>query len=195
MMSIVATRRAGVLAWLALLAGCSTTPVVVRDSFVASQASAHGRRPAAQPLCRIHVNAISDSRSDPGILGTIAGRTVVSPGQGATWIANRMASELAAQGVAVSFAPDAPPDGALSIDAARLVTAWVAPLATSMNSSVVFSLRARADSSEQFYRGNDTTVNWAAGEGEINRLMDRSFAEMFARVGADLRTLCSDGKR
>jgi len=172
----------------ALLAGCATSPVVVRADLAAPRSEPS--RQTHTLTCRVHLGALSDSRTDPSILGTIGPRPVVSPGQGAGWIASRLASGLEARGISITFAPAAPPDGSLTLAEGRLVTAWVASLSTSMNGTVVFGVRARADESEKFYRGNDTAMNWAGGQGEINRLVDRSFDEMLEKLGADLRAMC-----
>jgi hypothetical protein len=183
--------RFSALATFVLLTGCATSPVVVRADLAAPAAGSMRKPPA--PGCRVHMSALSDSRSDPTILGTIGPRPVVSPGQGADWIANRLSAGLEPRGIAITFAPETPPENAVTIAEGRLVTAWVASLSTSMNGTVVFGLSARADAPEKFYRGNDTAMNWAGGEGEINRLVDRSFDEMLEKLGADLRALCRGG--
>lgn len=180
---------------LMALAGCATEPIVVRGSHVAQDT--HSRpsvRPAIEPpRCVVHIRSLSDSRSDPAFLGTVAGRAVLSPGQGAEWIATKLTTGLERHRVRVTFEP---PTGLrwISLAEARLISAWVASLSTSMNGTVVLAVRAEAGADETIYRGADTAMNWASGEGEINRLMDRSFDEMLAKLAVDLRELCDQAQ-
>src|SRR5262245_1258591 len=82
------------------LAGCASSPVTLRESYVAPPAKPNAasatNRPerkrvavaAAAPKndCAVQVVTLGDSRGDPEFLGVVGGRAVHSPGQGAEWI-------------------------------------------------------------------------------------------------------------
>lgn len=183
----------------ATLISCATSPVTVRQSYVAPAStrststtrSASKKAVADAASCPVHVLELKDNRSDPTFLGTVAGRPVRSPGEGATWIGDMLSTGLQQNGVALSIAPDSPPEQHIVITEARLITAWVASLSTSMNGTVVIALRHGDGSAEEkIYRGSSTVLNWASGEGEIQGLLDAAFSQMLAKLGTDLRARC-----
>lgn len=190
---------------LVALVGCASSPVTLRDSY-AAPASARNKKSDARRSnskqvvadaptagCAVHVMALQDSRTDPSLLGVVAGRAVRSPGQGAEWISGMLSSGLKEKGVTLSGAPAAGATKPVVVAEARLVTAWVGSVATSMNGTVVVAVRHGEGAEEKIYRGAATVMNWSSGEGEIQSLMDRAFEQMLVKLGADLRERCEHG--
>lgn len=192
-----------VAATLVALTGCASSPVTLRDSYAApatarnkdSDARRSNRKQAVADVpkesCSVHVMALQDSRTDPSLLGLVAGRPVRSPGQGAEWISGMLSSGLKEKGVTLSAGPDA--TSPVLVTEARLVTAWVGSTSTSMNGTVVIAVRHGEGAEEKIYRGAATVMNWSSGEGEIQSLMDRAFEQMLVKLGADLRDRCEGG--
>jgi hypothetical protein len=182
---------------LVALSGCATSPVTLRQSYVAPPSRTPERTLAATAVpksdCAIHVIALEDSRSDPAFLGVIAGRPVHSPGQGADWIGGMLTSGLEAKGVSLSRGPADAVANRVVMAGARLVTAWVNTTSTSMNGTVVVAVRDREGGEEAIYRGAATVMNWASGEGEIQSLMDRAFEQMLVKLSSDLKARCVTG--
>jgi len=195
-----------VTAW-AVMTGCASSPVTVRQTYVApapvASAASEIRRSDRKRIsaadatpkesCSVQVTALGDSRSDPTFLGMVAGRAVRSPGQGADWIGSMLTSGLKQKGVTLSLPPAAMATNPLVLAEARLVTAWVGTTATSMNGTVVVAIRHSEGAEEKIYRGAATVLNWASGEGEIQSLMDRAFEQMLTKLGSDLRARCEGG--
>jgi hypothetical protein len=180
------------------LQGCATSPVTVRSSYAPPPAPTNRNgtvskaRAAEAVSCTAHVLVMKDSRSDPTFLGVVAGRSVRSPGQGVEWIGAMLSSGLRHKGIALSVAPEAPADRSVVVAEARLLTAWVASVTTSMNGTVVVAVRHDAnDPEEKIYRGSSTVMNWASGEGEIQGLLDRAFDQMLIKLSTDLKARCT----
>lgn len=191
-------------ATLVALVGCASSPVTLRDSYAAPASarnkSSDARRSKSKQVvaeaptgCSVHVMALQDSRTDPSLLGVVAGRAVRSPGQGAEWIGGMLSSGLKEKGVTLSDAPGAGATKPVVVTEARLVTAWVGSVTTSMNGTVVVAVRHGEGAEEKIYRGAATVMNWSSGEGEIQSLMDRAFEQMLVKLGADLRDRCQQG--
>ena len=190
---------------LAALYGCASSPVTLRDSYAApasaqkkgSDARRSNRKQVAasapKESCAVRVMAFQDSRTDPSLLGMVAGRAVRSPGQGAEWISGMLSSGLKEKGVTLSAEPGADGTSPVLVTEARLVTAWVGSVTTSMNGTVVVAIRHSEGAEEKIYRGAATVMNWSSGEGEIQSLMDRAFEQMLVKLGADLRDRCGHG--
>jgi hypothetical protein len=178
------------------LHGCATAPVTVRQSYAPpSTTTRNGAvskpKAAATVTCAAHVLSLKDSRTDPTFLGVVAGRSVRSPGEGAEWIGNMLSSGLQHKGVGMSIAPQSPAEQHVVVAEARLLTAWVASVTTSMNGTVVVAVRHNeTDAEEKIYRGSSTVMNWASGEGEIQGLLDRAFEQMLVKLSADLQARC-----
>jgi hypothetical protein len=190
---------------LVALTGCASSPVTLRETYAApasAQSKDSGNRrsnrkhiaqDALKDGCSVRVMALQDSRTDPSLLGVVAGRPVHSPGQGAEWISGMLSGGLKEKGVTLSAEPGADATSSVLVTEARLVTAWVGSTATSMNGTVVIAVRHGAAAEEKIYRGAATVVNWSSGEGEIQSLMDRAFEQMLVKLGADLRDRCEQG--
>ena len=188
------------------LSGCATSAVTMKDSYTSTasakrkpstKASRNTKAVASLPAssCRIHFARLTDSRTDPTILGSVAGRPVLSPGEGSHWIGEMLRTGLAHQHIDVTLAPDNPaPSEALVADA-ELLTAWISSVTTSMRSNIVLTVSfpgADAAPVSKTYRGTGTAVNWASGEGEIQSLVNTAFGELLTKLAADIQARCMD---
>jgi hypothetical protein len=174
---------------VAMLCGCSTAPITVRASHVPPTARTTTATTPAK--CTVHFASLKDARVDPAYLGHINGRAVSSPGHGTEWIGSLLASGLQQKGIAASFEPAVAPDPRVTIAEARLVTAWVASVLTSMNGSAVLAVRQNPGGEEKIYRGSSTTVNWANGDAEIQRLLDVAVEQMLTKLATDIKARCN----
>ncbi len=186
---------------LLALSGCAAPPpYTLTGSFAdpdTSPASAPRVRAArtATP-CPLQIGRVSDLRTQPGILGNVAGRTVRAPESVEAWLHNVLGAGLASRGITPHF--DRRPEGVadpLMADVA-LRTAWVSDLHTSKSATAVLNLRLKRGEAllgERDYRGADTVMNWASGDGELQRMVDRAFGRALDQIAVDLRAACSTG--
>lgn len=179
---------------IAFMAGC-TSPLTLRDTYKAPGSIKHSnarKHPiAATTQCVVHLAVVTDHRTDPSLLGIVAGRSVSSPGQGPQWIAGLLSAGLAHHGVHVSEAlPDATSKHVV-VEEVRLLKAWVASVSTSMNSSIVVGVSQLDGAEERIYRGARTSLNWANGDGEIQALFDSAVEELVIKLSADLTSQCA----
>ncbi len=188
------------VAWLmaAMLLGCaSQPPYTLTGSFAdpdTTPANASRIRAAKNaPACPLQIGVVSDLRTQPGILGNVAGRTVRAPDSVEAWLNNVLGAGLASRGVKPYF--DRRPEGVtdpLTADVA-LRLAWVSDLHTSKSATAVLNLRLKRGESvlrEQDYRGMDTVMNWSSGDGELQRMVDRAFGRALDQMAVDLRAAC-----
>ncbi|HEX6397024.1 MAG TPA: hypothetical protein VFZ95_06345, partial [Steroidobacteraceae bacterium] len=146
-----------------------------------------------QVPCPLQIGRVADLRTQPAILGNVAGRTVRAPESVEAWLNNVLGAGLRSRGISPYF--DRRPEGVadpLTADVA-LRTAWVSDLHTSKSSTAVLNLRLmRGDSvvKTQDYRGTDTVMNWASGDGELQRMIDRAFGRALDQIAADVRAAC-----
>lgn len=186
--------------WLAVaaLSGCTTSPPYTLTGSFADPDTSTPSAPRARfgknaASCPLQIGRVSDLRAQPAILGNVAGRAVRAPESVEAWLNNVLGAGLRSRGVAPYF--DRRPEGVndpLTADVA-LRTAWVSDLHTSKNATAVLSLRLmRGDSvlKTQDYRGADTVMNWASGDGELQRMVDRAFGRALDQIAADVRATC-----
>ena len=182
----------------ALLAGCvSPVPLTLSESFSDPatrpvDAPHPPRRAPNAPPCVAIVDRLADVRTDPGLLGNVAGRPVRAPENVDSWLTNVM-SGLGSRGIAVSF--DSNPAHAADplMTSVTLKLAWVSDLHTSKNATTLLHVRVkRGDNvvTERDYRGADTAINWSSGDGELQRMVDRSFGRALDQIAVDLRAAC-----
>jgi hypothetical protein len=190
---------AGLLAVMVIgcMLGCASSPVTLRETYKPAAPVKHskaGTRRIARldtVPCVVHLAVVTDHRTDPSLLGNVAGRSILSPGQGPQWITGLLTAGLAHNGVEVSTAvPDAASKHVL-ITEARLLKAWVASLSTSMNGSIVIGVRQADSGEEKIYRGASTSLNWASGEGEVQALFDEAVEQLMTTLSTDLRSQCA----
>lgn len=185
----------------AMLSGCAVPPpYTLTGSFAdpdTSTANAPRVRVARNATpCPLQIGRVSDLRTQPAILGNVAGRTVRAPESVEAWLNNVLGAGLASRGVAPHFdrRPASVTDP-LTADVA-LRTAWVSNLHTSKSATVVLNLRLKRGEAmlkEQDYRGADTVMNWASGDGELQRMVDRAFGRALDQMAVDVRAACPGG--
>ena len=148
------------------------------------------RTPAAS--CALIVDAIYDTRSEPKLLGTVAGRSVYAPADVNAWLHNVVAG-LETRGVAVSFDTNTSQQAAPLVASLTLRTAWVSELHTSKATNTVWQMRLRRGETlieESNFRGADTVMNWSSGDGELQRMVDRAFGRALDQIAVKVRAAC-----
>jgi len=142
--------------------------------------------------CELIVDAVYDTRSEPKLLGNVAGRAVHAPADVHAWLHNVIAG-FGTRGVTVSF--DTNPSQQVSplIASLTLRTAWVSELHTSKAANTVWQMRLRRGETlieEANYRGADTVMNWSSGDGELQRMIDRAFGRALDQMAVKVRAAC-----
>jgi len=182
----------------AWLMGCvSPVPLTLSESFSDPttrpvDAPHPPKRPPNAPPCAAIVDRLADVRPDPGLLGNVAGRPVRAPENVDSWLTNVM-SGLGSRGIVVSF--DSNPTRAVDplMTSVTLKLAWVSDLHTSKNATTLLHVRVKRGDrvvTERDYRGADTAINWSSGDGELQRMVDRSFGRALDQIAVDLRAAC-----
>jgi hypothetical protein len=167
-------------------AGCSSTPIELpatyRFYYSAYEPKIAGRR---SDNCSFNVSQIADLRTDPHWLGTLGGLPVVTE-DFPTWIRSGLARTPGYR------------DGAadLSLDV-TILKAYIHQLTTEKSVNIVTRIKFLANGIEirqKFYRGDDSSVNWANGIVETWSSFDRAFAKTIHDVDKDLSSICSERK-
>jgi hypothetical protein len=184
-----------------LTAACAMDPMTLAGSFSNPDTQlpneprpARAKVPAAS--CALIVDAIYDARSDPKVLGTVAGRPVYAPAEVNAWLHNVVAG-LGTRGVAVSFDTNTTQDTAPLVASLTLRTAWVSELHTSKATNTVWQMRLRRGETlieETNIRGADTVMNWSSGDGELQRMVDRAFGRALDQIAVKVRAACNAPK-
>lgn len=146
--------------------------------------------PALVNGCGLVVTEVLDVRHVPDTLGVAAGRAVKSPPDTVAWFRSAL-SELNARGFVVEFGQARP--GAIAATV-TLQNAWVSDKLDNISSNVVLRVRAGRDgvqTQERDYRGDVTRVNWLGRNGELQHLVEASFAKAVDAMAIDLSKLCS----
>jgi len=188
-------RVAGVLAMAmaaALSGGCvSQVPMTLSESF--SNPEAHPLRLAkGTPPCGFIVSHIADTRTEPTLLGTVTGRPVRAPEDVNVWLRNVL-SGLESRGVSPHFDVNPTHETSPLVADMTLRMAWVSEIHTSKTATTLLHMKlSRGEKvvTERDYRGSDTVMNWSAGDGELQRMVDRAFGSALDQIAGDVRTAC-----
>lgn len=180
-----------------LAAACATKPMTLTSAFSNPDTQppntphpARAKTPAAS--CALIVDAIFDTRNEPHLLGTVAGRPVHAPDDINAWLHN-VVTGFGTRGVAVSFDANTTGDAAPLVASLTLRTAWVSELHTSKAANTVWQMRLRRGETlieETNFRGADTVMNWASGDGELQRMVDRAFGRALDQMAAKVHAAC-----
>ncbi|HET9472904.1 MAG TPA: hypothetical protein VFO82_03370 [Steroidobacteraceae bacterium] len=180
-----------------LAAACALEPMTLAGAFSNPETQLpneprppRARTPAAN--CTLIVDAIYDTRSEPKLLGTVAGRPVYAPTDVKAWLHNVVAG-LGTRGVAVDFDTNTAQQTAPLVATLTLRTAWVSELHTSKATNTVWQMRLRRGETlieESNIRGADTVMNWSSGDGELQRMVDRAFGRALDQIAARVRAAC-----
>lgn len=140
----------------------------------------------------MRVVEIVDDRTDPSVLGAVAGRTVRAPADMHAWMRSVIGG-LDRSGIAVEFDDQEAAGPSELVAKAELKTAWVSSATTAKTASVVLSLRYfRAGEliKAADYRGSISAPNWGSTQDEIQRMIDRAFDQVLSQAAADIRAAC-----
>lgn len=186
--------RAAAVALAAAATACMPPPFTASEHYV--ERSETRRDPPAAPLaCRVAMESPVDSRRDRRTLGNVAGKTVFAPADSAAWLHNVLAG-LATRGVAVQFLAAGEPAPPGLAGRTELIIAWVTNIRGNKSANVVMRVAVRRDAAtvlEREYRGAVAGMNWASGDGEIQRMIDTAFGRLLDDMAPDLLALCAPG--
>jgi hypothetical protein len=183
------------------IAGCiNAVPMTLAESFsnpdiVSPNAPRPKKRAANDPGCALVIDAIADERSDPRMLGSVAGRPVHAPENVNAWLHNVLAG-LGTRGITVTF--DAIPAGAANplVASMTLRIAWVSEISTSKSATTLWHMRLRDGENpvaDADFRGADTVLNWSSGDAELQHMVDRAFGRSLDLMATEVRKHCSAG--
>ncbi|MES1196400.1 MAG: hypothetical protein ABUL58_05595 [Steroidobacter sp.] len=175
------------------IAGCMPAPPLVLKS--TSDPARHDGSVAVhaplQPDCIVSISSITDKRTDPTTLGTVAGRPVHTPQDISQWLAKEFRG-LGKYNVVLSDHDVR--NAGVKIDI-ELLTAWVTELRMAKTANVVIGIHLSgrddgSDNGRKFYRGTSNGVNWASGDAELQGMIDDAFGQIMKAASADIRTFC-----
>jgi hypothetical protein len=176
-----------------LLAACvNNEPVALSTRYQPPAATVKtAAASAGGPVCRVQLGEVVDKRSDAESMGTIGGRAVRAV-DSAAWVRSGLES-LGGDGSITLV--DATPDLMLQTE---LLKGYVMSQATAKTTDVVLrihtSLRG-GPATEQIYRGTDSGMNWASGDGETQSALNRALGQALAQVRKDLLERCAAGAK
>jgi hypothetical protein len=176
----------------ATLAGCvSPVPMTLSESF--SNPEPHPLRfSKGTKSCDFIVALIADMRTEPALLGTVTGRPVRAPEDVQAWLRNVL-SGLESRGVSPHFDTNPTHEATPLVADMTLRLAWVSEIHTSKTATTLLHMKlSRGEKviAQRDYRGSDTVMNWSAGDGELQRMVDRAFGTALDQIAVDLRAAC-----
>jgi hypothetical protein len=187
-----------------LLASCARPPPAVlpaqyeppsvRPKPPQQQAAARRRTRNAAPVppasvCRLHVGPLQDRRTDSQSLGEIGGRPVRAVDV-MGWVRSGLLS-LDRDGAITLVEPAGKGDLDISAD---LLKSYVMSMPTSKVADIVLAVHFARDgekTEDRIYRGSDQSMNWATGEGETQRALNRALADALTQIRADVLARCA----
>jgi hypothetical protein len=180
-----------------LTAACAMEPMKLTGAFsnpetLPPSAPRPARAKTSDPGCALIVDGIYDTRGEPKLLGTVAGRVVHAPADVNAWLHN-VVTGFGTRGVTVSFDTNPTQQAAPLIASLTLRTAWVSELHTSKAANTVWQMRLRRGETlieETNFRGADTVMNWSSGDGELQRMIDRAFGRALDQMAVKVRAAC-----
>jgi len=149
-----------------------------------------------QPLikCMVYLESVQDQRTDKSSMGNIAGREIDADDM-VQWLDSGL-DTLSASGFRIDKATAT--DDQVVVDVA-LLKAYMISMGLSKSANMVVRITyKRPDGSTlatQVYRGVDTSVDWTAGEGEMNTAFQRATKQMLDQVDTDLDGYCKSSSR
>ena len=182
----------------ASLCGCvARSPMTVSESFAnphprAVNPPGTARRNERAAGCPLIVDAITDTRSDPAILGTVAGRAVHAPANSGTWLQNVVAG-FDSRDIDVSFDANTAHEATPLIASLTLRIAWVSDIHTSKTANALWHMRLRRGETQLVdadFRGADTALNWSSGDGELQRMVDRALGKALDLMADEVHAAC-----
>jgi hypothetical protein len=182
------------LAAVTLTACVSQVPMTLSERF-----SNPHTRPANAPrlprnalTCRVIVSTIADTRTNPELLGRVAGRPVRAPADVSLWLRNVVAG-LESRGVVPHFDSNPTHEASPLVAGFTLRLAWVSEIHTAKTATILLRMKLTRGGSvlrEKDYRGSDTVMNWSSGNGELQNMVDRAFGGALDQIADDVRAAC-----
>ena len=171
-----------------------TTPPPPHDNTV----YAGNARPVPPPppliRCMVYLESVQDQRTDKNSMGNIGGRPVDADDM-VQWLDSGL-DTLSASGFRIDKATSV--DDQVVVDV-TLLKAYMISMGLSKSANMVVRITyKRPDGSmlaTQVYRGVDTSVDWVAGEGEMNSAFQRATKQMLDQVDTDLGGYCKSSSR
>jgi len=187
---------AATLAAAAPLFGCaSRPPMTVSESFSNPRPAAVSvpvSRAKSPSACQLVVDNITDQRSDPTILGSVAGRAVHAPANTGAWLQNVVAG-FDSRDIDVRFDTNAAHEATPLVASLTLRIAWVSDISTSKTANTLWHMRLRRGETQLVdadFRGADAVMNWSSGDGELQRLVDRAMGKALDLMAGEVRAAC-----
>ena len=185
------------------LCGCSIAPVNVADGGYTPLPPRQNQDSTNKPMvvrqstafhCSIYLDKVDDKRADKDDMGSVAGRPVHG-GDMAVWLSSGLSS-LQADGYHVDTQPAA--DDAIKVHV-DLLKAYMRSVYTSISSNIAVRITyMRPDGAllgQEIYRGIDTSMNWASGDGEINTDFKLATADLLKNVEPDIDRYCASAQQ
>lgn len=191
----------GLLLTLAL-GGCSTAPLSMGGAYAPlppkPQPGSEYLKPerAKKPVvsCEVYLEKIDDLRADKEHMGSVAGRPIHGVDM-LTWLSTGL-STLDAAGYRMDSEPSQAANLVVDVE---LLKAYLESQSTSIASTIVVRVTyKRPDATvlgQQLYRGSDTSLNWANGDGEINTDFKLATADMLQKVQPDMGRYCASARQ
>jgi hypothetical protein len=177
-----------VLAGLCLgLCACAAGPPVEIAAAPPAPASPPSR-PHLGPMCHAYVADVSDLRPDKENMGE-AGIRVVHSANAAEWVRAGLGG-LEAGGAITVVGDPAQADVELKV---QILKAYVFTPQTAKAATVVLRVNyagKAAPAGPRTYRGSDTTMDWANGDGEMKAALDRALAQAVGAMRIDISPVC-----
>lgn len=174
---------------VATLAGCATTRVDI-------PAAALNLQPAttASPVhCPLRLMEVSDARTAPGTIGSVAHLRIHLADDGAAWL-TELSQALPQYGVALTPQTQPESDALELVARLELVRVWMRSMTTSASANLVLRMHYEGESDEPnpvTYRGNETGVVWWGTASEMEGMLGRAATQAFTRLAEDVRQRCA----
>ncbi len=143
--------------------------------------------------CGVLIDQITDSRTDPSVLGVVLGRAVKGPADAQAWLRSVLGG-LPARGVPVAFAASDPGAAAALVHLSiELRTAWVTTTSSNKNANVLLRAVLTKGSEppvERNIRGIRSSINWNASDSELQSLVNAAFGSALDQLADSIRPMC-----
>lgn len=191
--SEMALRAAGFAAALLAAGRAGAAPLSVElrfDSAAVAQANGNPAGPRG-PRCSIRLGEVQDLRADKLSLGALGGRAIRADGA-AAWVGEGLKASIGSDSRLNLVDGSASGAAPLALEAS-LLKAYVLTSPDAKDAVVVLKVRfVRADGTadEAIYRGNDNSVFWGVGGGEVIPAMNSALSRAITQIVPDALSRC-----
>ena len=186
-----AGRRTAAAALCAMaLAGCTAPVRLSRSDLMRDESSDDtvdgGLPPAPRPdAAPIAILPVEDRRPDPNSLGEVGNRSFGSS-ELKGWVDEQLAAVASPDFVVVKGPAPRPPR--LTVRP-RILKAYVGALDVTKSAVIVIEVEfvpAGGASVSRVFRGQDASLNWGNGQGEVTRALQRATAACLEQIRGDI---------